>query len=173
MTFITIGFGRIARAVLERAKACKFNVATCDPFLPANTELPVGIQNLSMEHTLATADILSLHAPLTAATHHMINASTLSALKPTSMLVNTARGGLVDTIALADALNKGRLGGAGLDVFEQEPLPQTHPLLKCPNALLTSHVAWYSESSGRELQRIAAEEAVRALSGQPLQSRLI
>jgi D-3-phosphoglycerate dehydrogenase len=173
MTFITIGFGRIARAVLERAQACKFNIATCDPYLPANAELPMGINNLSMEQALATADILSLHAPLTAATHHMINANTLPALKPTSVLINTARGGLVDTVALADALNQGQLGGAGLDVFEQEPLPQTHPLLKCPNVLLTSHVAWYSEISGKELQRMAAEEAVRALSGQPLQSRLI
>jgi D-3-phosphoglycerate dehydrogenase len=173
MTFVTIGFGRIARAVLERAQACKFNIATCDPYLPANAELPMGIKRLSMEQALSTADILCLHAPLTAATHHMINANTLSALKPTSVLINTARGGLVDTIALADALSKGRLGGAGLDVFEQEPLPQNHPLLRCPNVLLTSHVAWYSENSGRELQRMAAEEAVRALSGQPLQSRLV
>jgi D-3-phosphoglycerate dehydrogenase len=173
MTFITIGFGRIARGVLERAHACKFNIATCDPYLPVNTELPTSIKLLSMEQALATADILSLHVPLTAATHHMFNASTLSVLKPTSVLINTARGGLVDTIALADALNNGRLGGAGLDVFEQEPLPNTHPLLKCPNVLLTSHVAWYSESSGKELQRMAAEEAVRALIGQPLQSRLV
>jgi D-3-phosphoglycerate dehydrogenase / 2-oxoglutarate reductase len=173
MTFITIGFGRIARAVLERAKACKFDIATCDPYLPANTELPMGIKLLSMEQALAASDILSLHVPLTPATHHMLNANTLSALKPTSVLINTARGGLVDTIALADALSKGCLGGAGLDVFEQEPLPQNHPLLKCPNVLLTSHVAWYSENSGRELQRMAAEEAVRALSGQPLQSRLV
>lgn len=103
----------------------------------------------------------------------MINAATLSMLKPTSLLINTARGGLVDTIALADALNQGRLAGAGLDVFEQEPLPETHPLLKCPNVLLTSHVAWYSEISGKELQRMAAEEAVRALMGQPPQSRLV
>jgi D-3-phosphoglycerate dehydrogenase len=173
MTFITIGFGRIARAVLERAQACRFKVATCDPYLPANAELPMGITNLSMEQALATADVLALHAPLTAATHHMINANTLSALKPTSVLINTARGGLVDTVALADALNQGKLGGAGLDVFEQEPLPQSHPLLQCQNVLLTSHVAWYSEISGRELQRMAAEEAVRALSGQPLQSRLV
>jgi D-3-phosphoglycerate dehydrogenase len=173
MTFITIGFGRIARALLERAHACKFNLATCDPYLPANAELPLGIRNLSMEQALAAADILSLHVPLTEATHHMINADTLSALKPTSVLINTARGGLVDTVALADALNKGRLAGAGLDVFEQEPLPETHPLLTCPNVLLTSHVAWYSEISGKELQRMAAEEAVRALSGYPLQSRLI
>jgi D-3-phosphoglycerate dehydrogenase / 2-oxoglutarate reductase len=173
MTFVTIGFGRIARAVLERAQACKFNIATCDPYLPANVELPLGARNLSMDQALATADILSLHVPLTEATYHMMNATTLSSLKPTSFLINTARGGLVDGIALADALDKGQLAGAGLDVFEQEPLPDNHPLRTCANIILTSHVAWYSELSGSELQKMAAEEAIRALCDQPLQSRVV
>jgi D-3-phosphoglycerate dehydrogenase len=173
MTFVTIGFGRIARALLERARACKFNVATCDPYLAANIDLPMGVRNLSMDEALAAADILSLHVPLTQATHHLINADTLASLKPTSFLINTARGGLVDSIALADALDSGRLAGAGLDVFEREPLPANHPLRKCANVLLTSHVAWYSEISGSELQKMAAEEAVRALSDQPLQSRIV
>jgi D-3-phosphoglycerate dehydrogenase / 2-oxoglutarate reductase len=173
MSFVTVGFGRIARAVLERALACKFKIAICDSYLPANVELPMGILNLSMEQALATADILSLHAPLNEATRHMMNAQTLSSLKPTSLLVNTARGGLVDSLALANALDNGHLAGAGLDVFEQEPLPRDHPLFNCANVLLTSHVAWYSETSGVELQRMAAEEAVRALRGQPLESRLV
>ena len=173
MTFVTIGFGRIARALLERARACKFNLATCDPYLAANVGLPMGVRNLSMDEALATADILSLHVPLTEATHHLMNAGTLAALKPTSFLINTARGGLVDGIALADALDGGRLAGAGLDVFEQEPLPANHPLRRCANVLLTSHLAWYSEISGSELQKMAAEEAVRALCDQPLQSRIV
>jgi D-3-phosphoglycerate dehydrogenase len=173
MTFVTIGFGRIARAVLERARACNFNVATCDPYLVTNIDLPKGVRNLSMDEALAAADILSLHVPLTKATHHLMNADTLALLKPTSFLINTARGGLVDGIALADALDRGRLAGAGLDVFEQEPLPVNHPLRKCANILLTSHVAWYSEISGLELQRMAAEEAVRALCDQPLHSRIV
>ena len=173
MTFVTIGFGRIARALLERARACKFNVATCDPYLATNVDLPMGVQNLSMDEALAAADILSLHVPLTKATQHLMNANTLASLKSTSFLINTARGGLVDSIALADALNGGRLAGAGLDVFEQEPLPADHPLRKCSNILLTSHVAWYSEISGSELQKMAAEEAVRALCDRPLQSRIV
>jgi D-3-phosphoglycerate dehydrogenase / 2-oxoglutarate reductase len=173
MNFITVGFGRVARAVLERAQACKFNIATCDPYLAGHVDLPMGVRNLEMGQALATADILSLHAPLTEATHHMMNANTLSALKPTSLLINTARGGLVDGVALAEALNKGQLAGAGLDVFEQEPLPNDHPLRECANALLTSHVAWYSEMSGSELQKMAAEEAIRALNGLPLQNRLV
>jgi D-3-phosphoglycerate dehydrogenase len=173
MTFVTLGFGRIARAVLARAAACKFNVATCDPYLTADTDTPIGIQNLSLDQALATADVLSLHVPLTEATRHIIGTRTLSLLKPTSLLVNTARGGLVDGIALADALDKGQLAGAGLDVFEQEPLPTHHPLRNCANVLLTSHVAWYSELSGLELQKMAAEEAIRALRNQPLQSRIV
>jgi D-3-phosphoglycerate dehydrogenase len=173
MTFVTIGFGRIARAVLERARACKFKVATCDPYLATNIGLAMDVQKLSMDEALAAADILSLHLPLTEATRHLINADTLATLKPTSFLINTARGGLVDGIALADALDGGRLAGAGLDVFEEEPLPANHPLRKCANILLTSHLAWYSEISGSELQRMAAEEAVRALCDQPLQSRIV
>jgi D-3-phosphoglycerate dehydrogenase len=173
MTFVTIGFGRIARAVLERARSCKFNIATCDPYLATNVALPMGVRNLSMDEALAGADILSLHLPLTEATHHLMNADTLASLKPTSFLINTARGGLVDGIALADALDGGRLAGAGLDVFEQEPLPMDHPLRNCANILLTSHVAWYSEISGSELQRMAAEEVVRAICDQPLQSRIV
>jgi D-3-phosphoglycerate dehydrogenase len=173
MRFVTIGFGRVGRALLERAKACKFSVATCDPYLATNMDLPMGVLNLSMEEALATADILSLHVPLTESTRHLMNADTLSSLKPTAILINTARGGLVDGIALAESLNRGGLAGAGLDVFEQEPLPANHPLRKCANVLLTSHVAWYSETSGTELQRMAAEEVVRALCDQPLQSRIV
>lgn len=173
MTFITLGFGRIARAVLDRAAACKFKIATCDPYLPAEAAASAGITNLSLDQALATADVLSLHVPLNDASRHMINARTLAQLKPACVLINTARGGLVDGVALADALNKGALAGAGLDVFEKEPLPLDHPLRTTKNALLTSHIAWYSEMSGGELQRMAAEEAVRALRGEPLQSRLV
>jgi len=173
MMFVTIGFGRIARAVLQRAQACGFNVATSDPYLPENGALPEPIRNLNMRDALEAADVLSLHLPLTAATRHLMNANTLSFLKPTSVFINTARGGLVDSIALAEALNSGRIAGAGLDVFEEEPLTHDHPLLKCSNVLLTSHLGWYSEASGPELQKMAAQEAIRALQGQPLHSRIV
>jgi D-3-phosphoglycerate dehydrogenase len=172
MTFVTIGCGRIARAVLKRARECKFNLATCDPYLPAGTELPEDIRNLDMNTALKTADILSLHLPLSKDTHHIMNAATFSKMRPTSLLVNTARGGLVDTIALASALENGQIAAAALDVFEREPLQEIHPLRKCVNAVLTSHVSWYSELSAQELQRMAAEEAVRAIHGEPLQNRV-
>ena len=90
----------------------------------------------------------------------------------TAIVVNTARGGLIDTSALADALRAGRIAGAGIDVFETEPLRVDHPVRKAPNTLLTSHVAWYSEASVPQLQRLAAEEVVRGLRDQPLRNQV-
>lgn len=173
MSFVAIGFGRVAQAVLKRAQACGFSIATSDPYLGKQGESNLPVLNLRLNQALETADVLSLHAPLNEHTRHMINAHTLALIKPTSFLVNTARGGLVDGLALADALSLGQLAGAALDVFEQEPLPADHPLRTCPNVLLSSHVAWYSESSGLELQKMAAEEAIRALRHQPLNSRIV
>lgn len=162
-TFATIGYGRIARAVLERARAFKFQLATCDPYLDADVQLPPDVTRLDFDDALAKADILTLNVPLTGETRHILNAAAFAQMKPTALLINTARGALVDTVALAAALQSGVIAGAGLDVFETEPLPADHPLRRCPNALLTSHVSWYSELSGPNLQRLAAEEAVRSL----------
>jgi len=162
-TFVAIGYGRIARAVLERARAFKFQLATCDPYLSPGVELPPDVTRIEFEQALAIADIFALNVPLTDETRHMMNAAAFAQMKPTSLLINTARGALVDTVALAAALENGVIGGAALDVFETEPLPAEHPLRACRNAVLTSHVSWYSELSGPNLQRLAAEEAVRSL----------
>lgn len=172
MIFATIGYGRIARAVLDRARGFKFSLAACDPYLPAGATLPADTKLLTLEQALQTADILSLHLPLSESTHHLLNAEAFAKMKPTALLVNTARGGLIDTVALAEALSTDQIAGAGIDVFEQEPLSADHPLRKCENALLTSHVAWYSELSMPELQKQAAEEAVRVMSGDTPQSRV-
>jgi D-3-phosphoglycerate dehydrogenase len=157
--------------VLDRAKACRFQLATCDPFLESD-KLSGDIPNLDLDTALETADILSLHVPLTQENRHMINAKTLSTMKSSAILVNTARGGLIDTVALAAALNSGKIAGAGIDVFESEHLQANHPLLSCPNTLLNPHIAWYSELSSQELQRLAAEEAVRVVFGEAPQSRV-
>jgi D-3-phosphoglycerate dehydrogenase len=93
-------------------------------------------------------------------------------MKRTAILINTSRGGLVDTLSLASALKEGLIAGAGLDVFEEEPLPPSHPLLQCPSAVLTSHTAWYSEASVSRLQQLAAQEAVRGIKGLPLMNRV-
>lgn len=169
-TFVTIGYGRIARAVLERARSCKFHLAICDPYLPSDTRLPNGIRSVTMDEALTLGDIISLHAPLTAETHYLMNREAFAKMKPTSLLVNTARGGLVDSGALVDALDNSRIAGAALDVFEKEPLSESDPLLRCKNLILTSHVAWYSEMSVPELQKLAAQAAVRALHSQSVES---
>lgn len=172
MTFATAGFGRIGRAVLERARGFKFRLASYDPFVNQSAMADVGVTKLSLDELFAQADILSLHLPLAPQTEHLVNAERLAQMKPNALVVNTARGALVDTLALARALEAEQIGGAGLDVFESEPLPADHPIRHCPNAILTSHVAWYSESSGPLLQRLAAGEVVRALRGEPLKNQI-
>jgi len=168
-TFATLGFGRIAQGVLTRARASRFRLAAYDPYQPDEIFAEYGVRRLDLEELFAEADILSLHVPLTAGTQHIVSAARLAQMKPSAVLVNTARGPLVDTQALADALQHRRLGAAGLDVFEEEPLPPEHPLLRCEQALFSPHQAWYSEDSTRTLYWRAAEEVIRALRGEPLQ----
>jgi D-3-phosphoglycerate dehydrogenase len=172
MIFACAGFGRIARAVLARARAFGFRLAAYDPFVPNSEFTAIGVTQLSRDELFESANILSLHLPLNTETRHFIDATRLQSLRPATVLVNTSRGGLIDTVALAEALHTGRLGGAGLDVYETEPLSGDHPLLDAPNAILTSHTAWFSEASVPRLQRLAAEEAVRALRGESLKNQL-
>jgi D-3-phosphoglycerate dehydrogenase len=169
MTFATAGYGRIARAVLDRARAFGFKLAAYDPYLTPPSD---SVAHLSLDELFRQADILSLHAPLSSETKHLVNAARLAQMKPIAIIVNTARGGLIDTAALAQALQDGTIAAAGLDVFESEPLEENHPLRNCPNVLLTSHVAWFSEKSVPKLQKLAAEEAVRALKGEPLRNQV-
>ena len=115
---------------------------------------------------LSGSDALTLHAPATAETMGIINAQTLAQMKPTAILVNTARGDLIDEPALAAALASGQLAGAALDVFQTEPLPQDNPLRSAPNLLLGPHAAWYSEVAVERLQSLVADEITRALTGQ-------
>ena len=173
MKFATVGYGRIAREVLKRAAVFGFQKATCDPFVKAEAIQKDNTIPMSLEQLFEQADIISLHSPLNKETHHLINESSLGKMKSNALLINTSRGGLVDADALADAISKGKIAGAGIDVFEQEPLPAEHPLRKCENVILTSHTAWYSESSIPELQLKATEEAIRGLTGQPLTSRVV
>ena len=167
-TFATAGFGRIARAVLERARVFGFRLAAYDPFVPANAFADAGIQRLDLDALWRESGILSLHLPLTADTRHMVGETSLARMRSDSIVINTARGGLVDTRALARALAEKRIAGAGLDVFETEPLEPDHPLRQAPNAILTSHTAWYSAGSVPELQLKSAEAVVRAIRGEAL-----
>jgi D-3-phosphoglycerate dehydrogenase len=172
MRFVTLGCGRIAREVLLRAKGFGFALAAYDPFISPEAMTEIGVSKIGLEEALATADILSLHLPLNAETRHLLNTKTLRAMKKTAIVINTARGGLIDTLALAAELTEGTILGAGIDVYETEPLPLDHPLRKAPRALLTSHIAWFSDASAPRLQRMVAEEAIRGLRGEPLRGQV-
>lgn len=172
LIFATAGFGRIARSAHAMMAGFGCTRIACDPFVGADAMQAAGVEKVDADGLFARADILSLHLPLTSETRHFVSAARLATMKRTAILVNTARGPLIDTIALAQALHDGAIAGAGLDVFETEPLPSDHPLRSAPTALLTSHVAWYSESSIPRLQRLAAEEVVRGLRGEPLKNRV-
>ena len=168
MVFGTFGFGRIARKVFERVRGFGFRLIAHDPIVGAAAMKEHGVEKVQQDELFTRADILSLHCPLTPDTRHVVNATRLATMKPQAVLVNTARGALIDSAALVEALRANRLGFAGLDVFEDEPLPGDHPLRRAPRTLLTPHVAWYSTGSLDRLQRFAAEEIKRSLEGQPL-----
>jgi D-3-phosphoglycerate dehydrogenase len=172
MNFVVAGLGRIGRAVLGRARAFGFRLAAYDPLPPDESFHQVGARRLSVDQAFSEADILSLHVPLNPGTRHLVSTDRLRSMKPTALVINTSRGGLIDTRGLAIALEEGRIAGAALDVFEEEPLQPGHPLFHCPNAILTSHIAWFSEASIARLQRLAAEEAVRGIMGLPLMNRV-
>jgi D-3-phosphoglycerate dehydrogenase / 2-oxoglutarate reductase len=161
------GIGRIGSAVIERARAFGFRLQANDPYAPAELFERLGVERVDFDTLIATSDVLSLHSPLTDATWHVIDGPVIARMPEGSWLVNVSRGGLIDEDALAEALDSGRLAGAALDVFEQEPLAMDSPLRTAPGLIATSHCAWYSEASFERLQRFAALEAARLVRGEP------
>src|SRR5690606_14019954 len=156
-----VGAGRIGGEVARRARAFGMRVVAYDPHVNEERARALNLELASLDEVLRRADVLSLHVPLTDATTGLIGARELALLRPGAFLVNAARGGVVDEQALCDALAQGRLAGAALDVFEQEPLPADHPLRKLDNVVLTPHLG----AATREAQQnVAVEiaEAVRA-----------
>ncbi|MBD0673727.1 C-terminal binding protein [Streptomyces sp. CBMA156] len=164
-TFGVVGLGRIGRATARKARALGFEVVAHDPVVEEVPASLRGTELLSFEDILGRADVLSLHVPLTPATRHLLNSGTLSRMRPDSVVVNTGRGGVVDTEALADAIERGGILGAALDVVENEPLPPSHRLFGLSNVVLTPHTGWYSEESFTELKRRAAENAIAGSLG--------
>ncbi|SLN10039.1 D-3-phosphoglycerate dehydrogenase [Roseivivax jejudonensis] len=163
-----LGFGRIARAAATKFRAMGFaRVLAHDPGVPATEMAAAGATPADPDTICREADVISLHAPLVPDTHHVIDARRIALMKPTTILVNVARGGLVDEAALASALIDGRIFGAGVDVFEVEPPdPARSPLFRAPNTVLSDHGAWYSEASVDRLQTLAAQELDRVLRGE-------
>jgi len=161
-----VGIGRIGRRVGARARAFGLEVIGFDPYLsPWDLE---GVQRASsLVEAISEADFISLHAPLTPENRHLIDAAAVAAMRRAPVLVNTARGGLVDLEAARRGLEEGRLSALALDVTEVEPLPADHPLRRHPRALITPHMAFYSEEAEHELRQRAAEEVARAVRGEP------
>ena len=155
-----VGLGQIGRMVAAKAAALNFEVVGHDVVPPTELCFPL----LSLEELLSTSDVVTLHLPLSTETRHLIDASRLALMRPTAVLINTSRGGLVDQAALAQAIAVGRLGGAGLDVLELEPPDPADPLLRDERVIITPHVAFYSEESLAELKRRAAENIIEALA---------
>ncbi|MCC7320569.1 MAG: C-terminal binding protein [Rubellimicrobium sp.] len=167
-----IGMGRIARAYAARMAVFGCRITGHDPYVSDADASAAGITPLPLEQVIAGANILSLHLPLTPQTRHMIGAAEIARLPRGAIVINCSRGGLIDETALAAALQAGQVSGAGLDVFESEPLPAASPLRGCADVLLSPHAAFYSGASVDRLQRLAAEEALRGLRGEPLRCAL-
>jgi phosphoglycerate dehydrogenase-like enzyme len=137
-----VGMGRIGQEVAKRLRGWEATLLYYDPVrLPEPREQELNVAYTPLDDLLARADAVTVHVPLSEQTHYLIDARALGLMKPNAVLVNTSRGGLVDEQALADALRRGQIAGAGLDVFSQEPPPPDHPLLAIPNVVLTPHVA--------------------------------
>ncbi|MDJ0817033.1 MAG: C-terminal binding protein [Desulfobacterales bacterium] len=166
-----IGYGKIARVFHRKWQGfLPDRVLIYDPFVDGATIAQAGAEKVELDTLLETADYISIHAPLTPKTRHLIDAAAMKKMKSTAIIVNTSRGAIIDTVALAQALADGEIFAAGIDVFEKEPLPVDHPLAAIPNAILTPHLAWYSKESTRDLQTGAAMEVKRVLAGEQPQN---
>ena len=159
-----IGNGNLGSAVASVGEAFGMNIVVCQRPKSAPTE-----GRLAFEEFLSVSDIVSIHCPLNDDTHHMISSAAFAAMKPEAMIINTARGAIIDSNALVTALKKGEIAGAGIDVFDQEPPPADHPLLQknIPNLIVTPHNAWGTRESRQRLVMQMAENLSAWLSGTP------
>ena len=162
-----VGFGNIPRTLAPKAKAFGLRVVTHDPYVPADVLGKAGVESVGFDELLAMADFVSIHAPLLPATRGLFNAEVFRKMKKGALLINTARGPLVDEAALVAALDSGQLGGAALDVVTSEPLAKDSKLLGRDNVVLTPHTAFYSVEALNELHTKCATDVARVLSGEP------
>ncbi len=160
-----IGFGRIGGAVATKACAIGMRILAFDPHLDAKVIEARKCRKVDLDTLLRESDYVTVHAPLTESTRGLIDQREFRLMKPTAYIVNTARGAIIDQEALLRALQEGWIAGAGLDVFEPEHLPPTHPLLQLPNVIATPHVAFYSAESLADLELMAAQNVATVLSG--------
>ncbi len=164
-----LGFGRIGRSIADKAVGFGMNIVAYDPLIEPGQSID-GVEIISFEDVLRRSHFITVHTPLTPETEGMIGTDQLAMMMPGGIIVNCARGGIIQEQALADALHNGHLAGAGLDVVEPAPPPDDHPLLSAPNIIITPHTAFFSQASTIELERRTAQEALRVLNGNPPQN---
>ncbi|WP_315757470.1 MULTISPECIES: hydroxyacid dehydrogenase [unclassified Bradyrhizobium] len=173
-TVLIIGFGRIGTRTAKRCLAMEMQVLVYDPYKPAADITAAGCEPVTdLDAALPRADFVSIHCPKTPETIGLFNAARLRLMKPTAYLINTARGGLIDEAALYDALVSGRLAGAGLDVFEQEPPPVGHALHALPNVIMAPHVAGVTREAVDRMSEQTARNILSVLDGDPIRQNVI
>ena len=150
-----VGFGNIGQATARIAQA--FGMEVCVVTSKEQSSLPVGMKKMELDELFTSCDVVSLHCPLTPTTKEMVNANRLKLMKPQAILINTGRGPLINEQDLADALNEGRIAGAGLDVLSVEPSQKDNPLLSAKNCFITPHIAWATKEARIRLMNIAVE----------------
>jgi D-3-phosphoglycerate dehydrogenase len=162
-----LGCGRIGSRVYQKLKSFGVRFLIADPYLTKERKEELGIEVADQDTVFGESDFVTVHTPLNSQTRHIVRARTLRLMKPTAYLINTARGPLVDSQALAEALRRGIVAGAAIDVFDVEPPPPDHPLFHAPNVVLTPHLAWYSEESAWRIRELILLEIDRFLEGRP------
>ena len=173
-TVLIVGFGRIGTRTARRCLAMEMNVLIYDPYKSAAEIAAAGCEPAAdLDAALPRADFVSIHCPKTPETVGMFNAARLKRMKPTAYLINTARGGIVVEAALYDALVSGKLAGAGLDVFEQEPPPSGHSLFELPNVIMAPHVAGVTREAVDRMSEQTARNILSALDGEPIRQNVI
>jgi D-3-phosphoglycerate dehydrogenase len=166
-----VGFGAIARLVALRISGFDVRIIASDPYADAEAAKALGVEIVPFSEVMARADLISVHAPLTPDTHHMINAEALALMQPHAVLINTSRGGLVDETALFQALQSGRIAGAALDVWESEPVSPDNPLLGLDNVLATTHAAADTVEAYRTVGLVTAQAIIDVFTGTEPQNR--
>lgn len=163
-----VGMGKIGRAVAERAKGFGMRLVYSDTTPNPQAEASLGAEHLSLIELLKESDFVSLHTPFTSETRHLLNEETLRLMKPTAILVNTSRGAVVDTNALARALSEGWIAAAALDVTDPEPLPPDHPLFSLSNCLIVPHIGSATQNTRRAMAERACQNLLAGLRGERL-----
>lgn len=169
-TFGVVGYGNIGRAAARKARGLGFNVVVWDHKGTPGRFTPEDFPYVSFEDLLRTADVVSFHTALVPATHHLLNADNIKLMKDDAIVVNTSRGAVIDTDAVAAALQSGKLWGAGIDVFEHEPVSPDAPICQAPHTVLTSHAAYWSEESAVELRTRCTQNAIDVVLGRQPES---